>query len=247
MKSLFLTGISVTMLEIRKHVSANRMRTYAVAMLMVGMCHSATASALYVNARAASNAYPTFTTIKAAVINADTGDTIYVAPGVYYEDVIIAKQLSLVGAGPGRSIINALNKPNGIYIDGLDNPGLSRVVVTGFTIENANFEGILVTNASLVTIWQNEVIDNDKSLTPSGTCPGQPPFETAEGFDCGEGIHLSGVDHSIVANNIVKNNSGGILLSDDTGATHDNLIRGNVVKNNPFDCGITLASHPSFS
>jgi len=247
MKSLFLTGISVTMLEIRKHVSANRMRTYAVAMLMVGMCHSATASALYVNARAASNAYPTFTTIKAAVINADTGDTIYVAPGVYYEDVIIAKQLSLVGAGPGRSIINALNKPNGIYIDGLDNPGLSRVVVTGFTIENANFEGILVTNASLVTIWQNEVIDNDKALIPPETCPGQPPFETAEGFDCGEGIHLSGVDHSIVANNIVKNNSGGILLSDDTGATHDNLIRGNVVKNNPFDCGITLASHPSFS
>ena len=247
MKSLFLTGISVTMLEIRKHVSANRMRTYAVAMLMVGMCHSATASALYVNARAASNAYPTFTTIKAAVINADTGDTIYVAPGVYYEDVIIAKQLSLVGAGPGRSIINALNKPNGIYIDGLDNPGLSRVVVTGFTIENANFEGILVTNASLVTIWQNEVIDNDKALIPPETCPGQPNFETAEGFDCGEGIHLSGVDHSIVANNIVKNNSGGILLSDDTGATHDNLIRGNVVKNNPFDCGITLASHPSAS
>jgi parallel beta-helix repeat protein len=246
MKSLFLTGISVTMLEIRKHVSANRMRTFAVAVLMVGMCHSATASPLYVNPRAASNAYPTFTTIKAAVINADTGDTIYVAPGVYYEDVIIGKQLSLVGAGPGRSIINALNKPNGIYIDGLDNSGLSRVVVTGFTIENANFEGVLVTNASLVTIWQNEVIDNDKALTPSGTCL-QPPFETLEGFDCGEGIHFSGVDHSIVANNIVKNNSGGILLSDDTGATHDNLIRGNVVKNNPFDCGITLASHPSFS
>jgi parallel beta-helix repeat protein len=114
--------------------------------------------------------------------------------------------------------ISALNKPNGIYVDGLDNPGFSRVLVTGFTIENANFEGILVTNASLVTIWQNEVIDNDKALIPPETCPGRPPFETAEGFDCGEGIHLSGVDHSIVANNIVKNNSGGILLSDDTGA-----------------------------
>jgi parallel beta-helix repeat protein len=237
------------MLEIRKHVSANRLRTFAVAVLMVGMCHSATATALYVNPRGASNAYPTFTTIALAIIHADSGDTIYVAPGVYYEDVIIGKQLSLVGAGPGRSIINALKKPNGIYIDGLDNSGLSRVVVTGFTIENANFEGILVANASLVTIWQNEVIDNDKSLSlgPPETCPGQPPFETAEGFDCGEGIHLSGVDHSIVANNIVKNNSGGILLSDDTGATHDNLIRGNVVRNNPFDCGITLASHPPAS
>ena len=231
--------------EIRKHVNADRTRTFAIAVLMAGMCHSVTASPLYVNPHSTSNA--AFTTITAAIANADPGDTIYVAPGVYYENVIIGKQLSLVGSGPGRSIINALNKPNGIYIDGMDNPGLSRVVVTGFTIENANFEGILVTNASLVTIWQNEVIDNDKALIPPETCPGQPPFETAEGFDCGEGIHLSGVDHSIVANNIVKNNSGGILLSDDTGATHDNLIRGNVVKNNPFDCGITLASHPFFS
>src|SRR5581483_10766863 len=37
---------------------------------------------------------------------------------------------------------------------------------------------------------------------------------------------------------------GGILLSDDTGPTHNNLITGNFVANNPFDCGITLASHP---
>ena len=42
----------------------------------------------------------------------------------------------------------------------------------------------------------------------------------------------------------MQNNAGGILLSDDTGATHENVISGNVVANNPFDCGITLASHP---
>jgi hypothetical protein len=41
-----------------------------------------------------------------------------------------------------------------------------------------------------------------------------------------------------VASNVVENNGGGILLSDDTGATHDNLITGNVSKNNPFDCGM---------
>ena len=59
------------------------------------------------NPRVESNAFPTFPTIAAAVINADAGDTIYVAPGVYYEDVIIGKQLSLVGAGSDKSIINA--------------------------------------------------------------------------------------------------------------------------------------------
>jgi hypothetical protein len=43
------------------------------------------------------------------------------------------------------------------------------------------------------------------------------------------------------------NNSGGILLSDDTGARHHNLIIANLVHDNPFDCGITLASHPPAS
>ena len=175
-----------------------------------------------------------------------TIDTINVAPGIYMEDVIIQTPLSLVGAGRGQSIINAVSLSNGIYIDGIDNPGLSKVVVTGFTIENANFEGILVTNASFVTIWDNEVINNDKSLNISvPECPGQPLFETSEGDDCGEGIHLIGVDHSTVVNNTSEKNSGGILLTDETVATQHNLIIGNLVRNNPFDCGITLASHPN--
>ena len=46
---------------------------------------------------------------------------------------------------------------------------------------------------------------------------------------------------------MIEGNAGGILLSDETGATHDNLITGNTARNNPFDCGITLASHPLYS
>jgi hypothetical protein len=66
-------------------------------------------------------------------------------------------------------------------------------------------------------------------------------------MDCGEGIHFMAVDHSIIANNLVDSNSGGILSSDETGPTHDNLITGNTVTQNPFACGITLASHPPAS
>ena len=68
-------------------------------------------------------------------------------------------------------------------------------------------------------------------------------FEAGEGFDCGEGIHLSGVTYSTVSNNLVDHNAGGILVSDDTGPNHDNFITGNTVQDNPYDCGITLASH----
>jgi hypothetical protein len=226
---------------------ADGSRLFAVAALIAGLCQSAMAAALYVSPAGAPGHYAT---ISAAVKAAAAGDTIYVAPGVYNEGVVIGTSLSLVGSGRGRSIINAANKPNGIYIDGRDNnpPGLSGVVVTGFTIQNAQFEGILVTNASFVTLWDNEVSYNDQALNVSNpsaiACPGIPDFETGEDFDCGEGIHLIGVDHSVVANNTSQNNSGGILLSDETGATHHNLITKNLARNNPFDCGITLASHP---
>ncbi len=100
-------------------------------------------------------------------------ETINVAPGTYKEDVIIGKPLSLVGTGPNRTVIDATGLSNGIYVDGLDNAGLSNVVVTGFTVKNAEFEGILVTNASFVTITNNKVTGNDTSLDISTvTCPG---------------------------------------------------------------------------
>lgn len=187
-------------------------------------------------------------TISAAVSAALPNDTISVVPGTYKEDVVIGKPLSLIGAGRHSTIIDASGLANGIYVDGIDNSGLTHVVVAGFTVENANFEGILVTNASSVTVSDNGVARNDKGLNVSAaSCPGLPAFETSEAEDCGEGIHFIGVDHSIIAKNISENNSGGILLTDETAATHDNLITANVVRNNPYDCGITLASHPPAS
>jgi parallel beta-helix repeat protein len=189
-----------------------------------------------------------FAKIGDAVAAAAKNDTIQVAAGLYAEDVVIGKPLSLVGAGQGATIIDAKKLANGIYIDGLDNTGLTNVTVFGFTVVNANFEGILVTNASNVTIASNRVVANDQSLNISAaTCPGIPSFETAEGFDCGEGVHLLGAQYSTVSNNVVSDNAGGILLSDDTGMSHHNVITRNVVTNNPFDCGITLASHPPAS
>ena len=205
------------------------------------MCGRAEAATLCVRPGGASNC---FGSIGDAVAAASPGDTIRVANGTYKEDVIVDKSLTLMGHGK-KTVIDASRLSNGIYIDGIDNPGLDDVVVSGFRVENANFEGILVANASSVSIEDNLIEANDRNQTAAPSCPGIPSFETGESFDCGEGLHLTGVDHSTVENNTVERNTGGILLTDDTGTTHDNLIKGNVVRNNPFDCGITLASHPA--
>ncbi|HEY1501732.1 MAG TPA: right-handed parallel beta-helix repeat-containing protein [Acidobacteriaceae bacterium] len=187
-------------------------------------------------------------TIGAAVSAAAAGDVIKVYPGVYNEQVTITKSLSLVAVGDDtETTIDASNLANGIFVNGMSaapNAGVANVLISGFRIRNANFEGILVVNGSNVTIVNNHVTENNRLLDiAGGTCPGIPAFETNEGDDCGEGIHLMGADHSSVVRNDVDRNSGGILISDETGPSQENLISENHVHDNPFDCGITLASH----
>jgi len=186
-------------------------------------------------------------TIGAAVAAAAPGDVIYVWPGVYKEMVTITQSVSLVAVPGTHTVIDATGLSNGIFINGTaaaPMPGVANVVVSGFDVRNANFEGILVANASNITLADNHVHGNDVSLDISaGMCPGQPAFETNEGDDCGEGIHLMAADHSTVRESEIDHNAGGILISDETGPNQNNLITGNSVHDNPFDCGITLASH----
>ena len=199
-----------------------------------------------------------FSSIQAAVDAASPGDTINVQPGTYSEAVVIRKSLSLIGSGTAdapNTVIDASSKgAPGVNVDGLmggqnamGGTYLWNVTVSGFEVKKADTQGILVTNAANVTISQNHVYENNVGLTVGSNgpeCPALPLyFAAGESFDCGEGIHLSGVSNSSVINNISENNAGGILLSDDTGQTHDNLVMGNMVRHNTPDCGITLASH----
>jgi parallel beta-helix repeat protein len=224
---------------------ANRVAHAICLTSLLGIASSATAAVLCVNPAGTGGCY---STISKAVTAAASGDTITVAPGRYRESVHIEKSLSLVGANNATTTIEATGYANGVYIDGFDSPTpLNHVVVSGFTVYSARFEGILVQNASYVTISNNLVFDNDLALNiEAGACTGQPAFETSEGDDCGEGIHLMGVDHSTVSGNDVHENSGGILISDETAPNHDNAVIYNLVHDNAYDCGITLASHPAY-
>jgi len=101
-----------------------------------------------------------YTTIGAAVAAATPGDTINVAHGTYKEQVTLSNSISLVGENRNNTTIDATGLVNGIYINGTasaPNAGVTDVTVTGFTIENAQTEGILVANASNVTISNNDV------------------------------------------------------------------------------------------
>ena len=212
-----------------------------LALAVAGLGIAANGATLCVNPAGTAGC---FSTISAAMSASSSGGVVQVARGIYKESVVITQPLTLVGTG---AIIDATGKGVGIFVNGMSSQpaaGVWLVNISGFTVKNANYEGILVANAVDVTISGNTLDANNKSLNyAAGTCAGLPAYETFEGSDCGEALHLMAVHHSIVTGNIITNNAGGMLLSDETGPTYENVITGNAVTDNALDCGITLASH----
>jgi hypothetical protein len=204
---------------------------------------AAGAKTLYVSRPHGSNANPCTAsapcqTIAFTVAKAKSGDTVIVEKGTYSQYVAVTKRLRILGVG--GPVDNLKGRNNGFNIRGAKASG---TVISGFTIENATFEGIVAQQVSHLTISHNVVKHNDLGVhakTPTGECAGQGEVPG----DCGEGIHLyGGVTHSTVTRNVVENNLGGILLSDEFGPTAHNTISNNSVHGNAADCGITIVGH----
>jgi nitrous oxidase accessory protein NosD len=175
-----------------------------------------------------------FSTVTSAVAAASSGDTLI---------VVINKPLHLIGQDV---TIDAAGLENAMQIVS------SNVAVNGFTLVNANGEGLLagvdseadfhllpqpvLTN---ITIFYVKALNNDKGFngTEMGNCkyPG----------DCGGGIHFNGIENSKIQLSVADGNADGILLTDDYAPTAHNLIERNAVSDNTTECGIVLAGHNS--
>jgi nitrous oxidase accessory protein NosD len=235
-----LHGLFARPARLTRLFSASLIATFALAAVLSTDALAA-GTTLYVSPKGKDTGKCTKTapckTIGHAVSVAKKGATISVASGVYREAVTITKDVSLVANG--HPVIDATGQSNGILLTG---PGAHGALVRGFTVEHATLEGILALSASKLTIEDNTVRDNDlgiKAAKPTGECAsaGQVPG------DCGEALHLMSVTHSLVTGNMVKDNLGGILLTDELGPTADNTISHNESLDNVDDCGITLAGH----
>ena len=162
----------------------------ACCVLFAAFCQTTAAWTLCVNPAGSNGCY---SKIQDAVNHASANDVIEVGPGTYKEYVTIGKPVSIIGAGAESSIIDATNLAHGFFVDGFYVPGLKNVTLTGFTVENAMFEGIVVGSTWDVIINDNHVINNDKSpglgiygdLTGCPDEPGSGMYENDETGDCG--------------------------------------------------------------
>jgi len=102
-----------------------------------------------------------YTTIQEGVDAAETGQTVYVYPGVYYENIIITKPVVLTGENRDTTIIDG-GKLSSVFQINSD-----QVTISGFTVQNgmdpldpnAGY-GILV-SGSHSTVTNNIIKDNE--------------------------------------------------------------------------------------
>lgn len=83
-----------------------------------------------------------YKTISSAVAAASPGGTVIVCKGTYAESVTVGKPLTLLGK---TATVDATGKPFGIGVV------VSAVTVSGFTVQNAQGEGIAVAPAGGIT------------------------------------------------------------------------------------------------
>ena len=157
-----------------------------------------------------------YKTIKHAVAAANSGDSILVEKGIYYENIILKKPVSLIGIN--RPIIDAQKKGENIVIEA------DHVTVKGFKIINSGQDevksvaAIHIISSSYAKVENNILennhfgvytqlgfrclIQNNKIVTNRGTSQ----------ENIGDGIHNLGCNEMWIKNNFISGHKDGIYL-----------------------------------
>jgi len=160
--------------------------------------------------------------IQEAINNANTGDTILVKNGTYYEHVIVNKALSLVGENKHDTIIDG-NKTGVIVILTANNVALSN-----FTIQKGEL-GIWFRYSTHNIVTSNIVSNNSYGLHLWGAS--NNIFTGNIVSNNWHGIYLHASYNNIFTGNIVSNNWDGIYLE----GSGNNALSGNNVSSNNND------------
>lgn len=165
-----------------------------------------------------SQNYP-YQTIQQAIAVANAGDIVYVLSGLYNENVVITKNLTLTGENKDTTYIDGGGAGHTVHAGVIEND--IEVHVSDFTIRNAGGGGFDCIHYSYIV---NGDIVNNKILNSQE----------------GEGISI---DHcfslSIRSNVISNNNVAGISLTE----SEENTIQENTIQENQKGIHVYYSSH----
>jgi len=163
-----------------------------------------------------------YLTIQSAINAPETldGHTIFVRSGIYYENVVINKKVSLIGENNIlRTIINGYYTYRGSVVS----IAVDDARISGFTIQNG-WCGIAVYSSDGCIITENRIMNN--------TYRGGGP----EIYESGRGIWLIDSENCIVAKNTMESNDRNISFK----GANNNTIINNTITNSLISWGIIL-------
>jgi len=176
-------------------------------------------------------------TIQEAIDAAAVGGTVFVYAGIYSENIIINKTITLVGENVSNTTIDGSGTGDVVYITADD------VVLKNFTINNSgtndapNFDsGIDVRNGSNVHIEGNNISDNNFGLFAKNATSLNATFNY---FDSNseDGIKLYACNSTEIFNNSISSNlATGINITENS--TESVVSRNNISSN--IDNGIGI-------
>jgi parallel beta-helix repeat protein len=174
-----------------------------------------------------------YPTIQEAINHANTGDTVFVKSGVYHEEVVVNKTVSLIGQDKETTIINASGNDNGIIITS------ENVTIRGFTVENSASWGIHVKSSYCVVSGNNIISSQEEGLFLDGRVAHVYGNILANNsilnsYDCG--IFVWTATNNYITFNTISGNFFGINLYGN--ATLNQIKQNDIVDN--LDSGVVF-------
>ena|GEM_PF-1484559 len=187
-----------------------------------------------------------YATIQEAINAPETldGHTILVDAGVYYENVVLNKTLSLIGENKVSTVIDANNTGNAVTIEA------DYCIVENFTIQNGGF-GVVIMGNSTKRYLGNVVVGNafrnnvdaiglstcDRNVVANNTFEGNGGFNVIVGWvNPFATWDVTSNNNTITRNNMTEGISGVLILY-----SHHNIVSENNIINTT-DQGITFLS-----
>jgi len=190
-----------------------------------------------------------FTTIQAAIVAAQNGDTVRVAPGIYVERINFPGQVDH-RSERGRSGCHDYDGSLAGTVVQISNGEASSTVLDGFTIQNGKGQNDLAGGIQIAgspTIRHNRIIKNVACFGGVGISisSGSPIIQAnfisnnvtqgCSGGDGGAGIQIKTSGSTQILDNTISNNSNNASRKEggvsDSGAG-PTLIRGNIITGN---------------
>jgi parallel beta-helix repeat protein len=152
-----------------------------------------------------------YTKIQDAIDAASSGDTIFVYPGNYAENIVIGKSIQIRGENRNSTIIDGGRHASVVIITASD------IIMQNFTVQNAKngtqYAGIAISAASNVIIAGNILRDNGGlGITVQGPGASRMIIDGNIIINNTYGVYLQDSSEVNITNNIIRDNGEGMYL-----------------------------------